>query len=484
MGLVSIHKTSPDQDLQEGVAVLVALAAYLSPVEQAGYAEVNMAFTPQVPRSALVQQLLLNSARPRPVPRSAIEGAGQGINSILSAVIAKKLQGKANKDFEAESSAFRDSILGTLQDNPDFATAQTGVNSAVLGNALNPVDTGSLNLGASANNVLGGVASAQNALANTPEQTRQGGIINDPKMAAIIANLSNSPEGLKFAQSALAQQAFETPKPVTTERGATGAEIQQMKDQGILDPAFKGSVILEMTDGRQTGFKLDELAGPLVRIGDEKESPTITRLRNSFFENNFDPIQVSAKLSREKLGALRELATLVESGVSTGPFAQFTLGARKVLQEVTGISLGDVDAQQAIEAIGIKFTVDELQRLTGPKSDFEFKTLERSVPGLAKTTEGNKLIIEMSERAIQASLIAQDASLRWLSANQALVDGDPAKATRAHNQFVQDEIDASGVLSREVLDDFQAQADAILSGPPNPLEGLSIEELEAIRDGR
>ncbi len=152
--------------------------------------------TPQVPRSALVQQLLLNSARPRPVPRSAIEGAGQGVNSILSAVIAKKLQGKAEKANAASQSEFLDLFLGT---------------------------------------------------------EGSGGVLGDnPQMAAIVQQLSGTEQGREFGASIFAQQAFNPePAPVTTqERILSFAEKtapQGEGGQGMTEDEAKRQTVIEST---------------------------------------------------------------------------------------------------------------------------------------------------------------------------------------------------------------------------------------------
>ena len=55
-------------------------------------------------------------------------------------------------------------------------------------------------------------------------------------------------------------------------------------------------------------------------------------------------------------------------------------------------------------SIAKDLAIEELQRLTGPKTDFEQREIEKITPSLNKTSQGNKLLVQIGKIAAQRNI--------------------------------------------------------------------------------
>lgn len=106
----------------------------------------------------------------------------------------------------------------------------------------------------------------------------------------------------------------------------------------------------------------------------------------------------SAQMQLTNLDALDALGRTYGWENLTGRLQSASLPLRQLAASV-GLEIGDVPAQEAFLAIGNRMALAARNEgMTGPMSDRDIMFLERMVPRLANTPEGNRLIIEIMRR--------------------------------------------------------------------------------------
>ena len=147
------------------------------------------------------------------------------------------------------------------------------------------------------------------------------------------------------------------------------------------------------------------------------------------------------------LEALSSLAKSLETGkgaevvASLGPFA-----------EAVGIDIAGLGEAQAYEAIVARMAPAMRLPGAGASSDFDARQFLKSLPGLGKSPEGNKLISDtfrgIQDRKIMAADIAQKAlrnEITWQEADAQIASlGDPFSAFKAWQ-----ERDKSGAVPKQ-----------------------------------
>ena len=130
----------------------------------------------------------------------------------------------------------------------------------------------------------------------------------------------------------------------------------------------------------------------------------------------FMTIQDGAQSARTKLATLGALSTALQGAGNTG-FGGETLLTLQQAGRALGIEIGDVSSGEAARALGNQLAL-QLRNpsggagMPGAMSDKDREFLVASVPGLTKTPEGNKKLVDfmtkVENRSIEVARLAQE----------------------------------------------------------------------------
>lgn len=109
----------------------------------------------------------------------------------------------------------------------------------------------------------------------------------------------------------------------------------------------------------------------------------------------------SASQSMTRINRMEQLL----NGINTGSGADWRLNAGKLAEKLgLPVDVSGLGRQEAAAALAQEFAVEMLQKLKGSASDTEGERIIEGLPGLARTPEGNRLILDtmrqLSKRAI------------------------------------------------------------------------------------
>jgi hypothetical protein len=148
------------------------------------------------------------------------------------------------------------------------------------------------------------------------------------------------------------------------------------------------------------------------------------------------------------------------NNVNTGRGAE-TITALKSFGATLGLGLGNVGEAEAIQALGNRLAQGQRKPGEGSMSDSDLKFFIASVPGLSRSREGNRIMLEGIKR--QAELDAQFADVaRDLEARRGLSPSERRRELdRARAQFQKD--------NPFITPEFRRQIEVAKSGRADPL---------------
>lgn len=412
-------------------------------------------------RSPIVEALIRQSLAPRRPPRSAVEGLGQAGSSLLEALAARKIDKKDRAEAEEEKQAFLDTIdsLGIFADTNLPTTQGIETNSRLLEAVMQKPETGGLNLGQEATDVLSGASSARNAAANLPNGGELQGFYSPVGLSqqqfqtikSVAPVLADSPQGRGALISAIMGPSFSQNEPIETFSVLSNEEEAAMG----LDP--------------NSSFRRSNLTGKVERIGGgdtninlpgTPEDPNpFDAVEKDVFQENFKNLNSQVQLSRQQRPKLRQARELLQKDTfDSGGLEPLFLRGKQIGQSL-GFNFEGLSDQESFNALAISLNIDVLQRLTGPKTDFEFEKTGERIPNLSKSRQGNLLIIEGMELAMDAKEEELKATREfWRDAG----GFNPALAGDA-DEFVRDRVD--NILS-DRLNDLNGRINNFLENDP------------------
>lgn len=161
-------------------------------------------------------------------------------------------------------------------------------------------------------------------------------------------------------------------------------------------------------------------------------SPVTVNMQKGFGENLTDTITGSfaaARSAASTLGTVENMSTLLDEGVRTG-FGQETLlklGQAGQLFDPNFNTRG-LAGQEAFQAFSTQVILPQVKQLGANPTDTDLKFIVTGSPGLSKTVDGNKLLLDTLKLKLQREIDYGKFSTRWMATNSNLIKTDPITA--------------------------------------------------------
>lgn len=257
-------------------------------------------------------------------------------------------------------------------------------------------------------------------------------------------------------------QAMMQPKTVSIKEGETlysvpttpGGEFKPVVSGGTKPTPFTGetanaaNILYRTTDPQkifaqygQEGLnaverKAEQLAEgkrPVTNI----TAPVTISMQKGFGENLTETITANQKAGRSAASTLTtvdNMKMLLDEGVRTG-FGQETLlrlGQAGQLFDPNFNTKG-LAGQEAFQAFSTQIVLPQVKQLGANPTDTDLKFIVSGSAGLAKTVEGNKLLLDTLTLKLQREQDLARFSNQWLATNSRLVKTDPIDAQAKYN---------------------------------------------------
>ena len=166
-----------------------------------------------------------------------------------------------------------------------------------------------------------------------------------------------------------------------------------------------------------------------VNTGNEQESAFLEQTGKNEAEI-ISQARESARVARNQLVEIERIQAALDSGrFQTGPFADARVYLSRLF-EFAGLEppvdmLGDAATADTLDAAAAKLGIDlagELGRVTNMSLLF----VERAVPALTRTVEGNRILAEVMERAARRSIQVGQIANEMVRAGSMQPEGEPS----------------------------------------------------------
>lgn len=240
-------------------------------------------------------------------------------------------------------------------------------------------------------------------------------IANDPRVINLQRALAGAPERYKPAVQSRLNILVEELKAQRQQSAPTDVQrnYEAARRQG-----YQGSLLDYQKELRaQTNVNM-----PPAEKEYDKQSA------KDFAELNRD-VAGRARTANGKIATLNRLETLLsDPSVKTGAGAQLALQAARIAKGAFGIDTEGLGPAEAINAISNQFAL-ELRNpsggagMPGALSDKDREFLMSLTPGLERTPEGNKLIIDYMKRLAKRDIEIEGLRRDYIKQNKRLDDG-------------------------------------------------------------
>jgi GH24 family phage-related lysozyme (muramidase) len=158
--------------------------------------------------------------------------------------------------------------------------------------------------------------------------------------------------------------------------------------------------------------------------GDKKGAEEMAKLH----AQEYDKIRAGANAARNNLSNLDALEGALSAGVNTGALGETEQSLRKLAQyfgvgNVNKVAAGDLT--QAISnrlALAVRSPNAEGGGMPGAMSDADREFLKSTVPGLSRTPEGNRQLIDIARKLGQRSIDMHKMAVRYAQAHDGQLD--------------------------------------------------------------
>lgn len=257
-------------------------------------------------------------------------------------------------------------------------------------------------------------------------------------------------------------QALLQPKTVTIKEGETlysvpttpGAPYKPVVTGGEKPTPFTGemanaaNVLYRTTDPQKIFARfgqegLNAVEKKAIELAAEKRpvtnitAPVTISMQKGFGENLTETItsnQRAGRAAASTLSTVDNMKMLLDEGVRTG-FGQETLlklGQAGQLFDPNFNTKG-LAGQEAFQAFATQIVLPQVKQLGANPTDTDLKFIVSGSPGLAKTVEGNKLLLDTLTLKLQREQDLARFSNQWLAANSRIVKTDPIEAQAKYN---------------------------------------------------
>jgi hypothetical protein len=188
---------------------------------------------------------------------------------------------------------------------------------------------------------------------------------------------------------------------------------------------------------------LDAVAKQAERIAEGKRpvtnitAPVTISMQKGFGENLTETITSNLKAGRSAVSTMstvENMKTLLDEGVRTG-FGQETLlklGQAGQLFDPNFNTKG-LAGQEAFQAFSTQIVLPQVKQLGANPTDTDLKFIVTGSAGLAKTVEGNRLLLDTLQLKHQREQDLAKFSNQWLATNSRLVESNPIQAQSKFN---------------------------------------------------
>lgn len=166
-------------------------------------------------------------------------------------------------------------------------------------------------------------------------------------------------------------------------------------------------------------------------------SPVTISMQKGFGENLTETITGNQKAGRSAastLGTVENMTTLLDEGVRTG-FGQETLLKLGQVGQLfdPNFNTRGLAGQEAFQAFSTQIVLPQVKQLGANPTDTDLKFIVTGSPGLSKTVEGNKLLLDTLKLKLQREQDLARFSNQWLATNSQAVKTDPIAAQVKYN---------------------------------------------------
>jgi hypothetical protein len=161
-------------------------------------------------------------------------------------------------------------------------------------------------------------------------------------------------------------------------------------------------------------------------------SPVTVSMQKGFGENLTETITNNLRAGRSAastLGTVENMTTLLDEGVRTG-FGQETLLKLGQVGQLfdPNFNTRGLAGQEAFQAFSTQIVLPQVKQLGANPTDTDLKFIVTGSPGLSKTVEGNKLLLDTLKLKLQREQDLARFSNQWLATNSQIVKTDPIAA--------------------------------------------------------
>lgn len=138
--------------------------------------------------------------------------------------------------------------------------------------------------------------------------------------------------------------------------------------------------------------------------------------------------------ARNALPTIRTMSDLLESGVQTGFGQETMLGLQRAGQLFNpDFKVKETAGQEAFIGAANQIILPQVKLLGVNPTNTDLIFIERGSPTLAKSVEGNKLMLDALEIKFQRDALLQEFASDWQARNVSLINSDPVTADAKFN---------------------------------------------------
>jgi hypothetical protein len=131
----------------------------------------------------------------------------------------------------------------------------------------------------------------------------------------------------------------------------------------------------------------------------------------------YDSIQGEATAAEGRIDSLRIMESLLDQGVATGRMQDLTSNLRGIAADFGIANSEKLAGQELFKSVTNKLMLDVKRDLPGTMSDKDIEFLEKQVPRIGMTAEGNRVLIEVMKRVEQRKVQLADLADQYARTN-------------------------------------------------------------------
>jgi hypothetical protein len=168
--------------------------------------------------------------------------------------------------------------------------------------------------------------------------------------------------------------------------------------------------------------KLKEAGASRVSI-DQKQETEYDKKLGGLLAEDYVTAQRGASTAQRDLANLDTMKqALADPNLYTGSGGEAIQAAKKAAQTLLGMEVKGVSSAEVMQNIAKEIAVGNKQKLPGPMSDADRQFLVDMAPNLAKTPEGNRLIIELGMAGKRWEIARAQAAREYAARNGGRLD--------------------------------------------------------------